>query len=414
MKPIEERLRETIGLDPASVGPGMIQRAVRQRMRGLGLKQTEDYRQILAHSRAEWQALVESVVVTESWFFRDPGSIAAFVRLVRDEWSPAYPTDQLRLLSRPCSSGEEPFSLVMALLDAGLAAERFQIEAVDISARSLARTARAVYGKNAFRGKELSFRDRYFQPSEEGFLLNPAVRNCVRLRRGNLLSEDFLTRQASYDFIFCRNLLIYFDPLMRQRALDKLQFLLAPAGVLFVGAVEQPLAIQHGFVTVGIPLAFACRKAGHGVRRQGVVGMSRRSGDVPRPEVKAGAWLVPPSPDKSSSLRTDLEMARRLADAGRLEEAAEICEAHLRQSRISAQAYFLLGLVRNASGESGAIDCYRKALYLEPNHYESLLQMALALQKNGEAARARAFKSRAQRLRMKLGLSCEHFPTRSN
>jgi chemotaxis protein methyltransferase WspC len=98
---------------------------------------------------------------------------------------------------------------------------------------------------------------------------------------------------------------------------------------------------------------------------------------------------------------TGLETARRLADAGRLKEAAEICEAHLRESRVSAQAYYLLGLVREAGGEPGAIECYRKALYLEPNHCESLLQMALLLQKSGDAARARAFKSRAQRIKLK-------------
>ena len=73
----------------------------------------------------------------------------------------------------------------------------------------------------------------------------------------------------------------------------------------------------------------------------------------------------------------------------------------MRESWFSAQAYYLLGLVRDASGEPGALDCYRKALYLEPNHYDSLLQMALLLQKNGEAARAQALKGRALRLRMK-------------
>jgi chemotaxis protein methyltransferase WspC len=71
----------------------------------------------------------------------------------------------------------------------------------------------------------------------------------------------------------------------------------------------------------------------------------------------------------------------------------------LRQSRVSAQAYYLLGLVRDARGDASAIDCYRKALYLEPNHYESLLQMALLLQKNGDPARALAFQSRAQRIK---------------
>ena len=92
MKPIEDRLRETISLDAASVGPSLIHRAVRQRMRSLGLKRPEDYLRYLENSRAEWHELVESVVVTETWFFRDPEPIAAFVHLVREEWLPARTT----------------------------------------------------------------------------------------------------------------------------------------------------------------------------------------------------------------------------------------------------------------------------------------------------------------------------------
>ena len=175
MKPFEDRLRETIGLDAASVGPSLIQRTVRHRMRSLGLKRLEDYQQFLEHSRTEWHELVESVVVTETWFFRDPEPIAAFVRLVREEWLPAHAAAPLRLLSVPCSSGEDPFSVVMALLGAGVPAERFQIDAVDISARALARAARGVYGRNSFRGKDLAFRERYFRPSAEGFVLDSAA-----------------------------------------------------------------------------------------------------------------------------------------------------------------------------------------------------------------------------------------------
>jgi chemotaxis protein methyltransferase WspC len=68
---------------------------------------------------------------------------------------------------------------------------------------------------------------------------------------------------------------------------------------------------------------------------------------------------------------------------------------------MSAQAHYLLGLVRDASGDASAIDCYRKAIYLEPDHYESLLQMTLLLQKSGDSARARAFRNRAQRVKTK-------------
>jgi chemotaxis protein methyltransferase WspC len=111
---------------------------------------------------------------------------------------------------------------------------------------------------------------------------------------------------------------------------------------------------------------------------------------------------LPSARGQSRSVQPDLEAARRLADAGRLSEAAAICETYLSRSRVSAQAYYLLGLVRDAGGDPSAMDCYRKALYIEPNHYESLLQMALLLQKNGDAARARAFRSRAERIRAEL------------
>ena len=112
--------------------------------------------------------------------------------------------------------------------------------------------------------------------------------------------------------------------------------------------------------------------------------------------------MIPAAIRSSHSRQADLETAQRFADGGRLEEAAEICEAHLRESKASVQAYYLLGLVRDAAGDTRALDCYRKALYLEPNHYESLVQMALLLQKNGDPVRARTFKSRAQRVKMRL------------
>jgi len=94
---------------------------------------------------------------------------------------------------------------------------------------------------------------------------------------------------------------------------------------------------------------------------------------------------------------SDLDAARQLADAGHLKEAATVCQEHLRNQGPSPQAYYLLGLVADASGDPQAIDYYRKALYLEPNHYETLLQMSLLLEKAGDTAGARIFKRRAAR-----------------
>ena len=120
MKRIEHLLREVIGLDANSIGSGAIHRAVRLRMKVRGLREVDDYLGYLSKSPIERTELIESVVVTETWFFRDPESFCALVRLVKEEWLPEHPAGILRILSVPCSSGEEPYSLVMALLEAGL------------------------------------------------------------------------------------------------------------------------------------------------------------------------------------------------------------------------------------------------------------------------------------------------------
>src|SRR6266851_795178 len=265
---IEQLLRETMGLDAASIGSTLIQRSVRLRMKSLGLKTMEDYQQLLENSAAEWNELMESVVVTETWFFRDREPFAALVRLVLDERAPSNLMRPLRLLSIPCSSGEEPFSLVMALLDARVPRDFFQVDGVDISARALARAWRGVYGKNSFRGKDLAFRDLHFRASKDGFVLNPNIRQGVRFFQDNLLSDSFLAGKGNYDFIFCRNLLIYFDQPTQRKALEKIDRLLKPTGVLFVGAAELPLVIEYGFVSANIPMAFGCRRAIDGFARQ--------------------------------------------------------------------------------------------------------------------------------------------------
>jgi chemotaxis protein methyltransferase WspC len=420
MNRIEQLLRGKIGLDAASVGSSTIERTVRLRMKSLGLKNIVDYQRLLesrscAQGRSEWEELVESVVVTETWFFRDRDPFKALVQLVRLEWLPQHPAGPVRLLSVPCATGEEPYSLAMALLDAGIPPARFTIDAVDLSARALARAKRAVYGKNSFRGKNLDFRERYFESTRDGHALQPRVRNGVQFHRANIFEDDFLAGCAAYDYIFCRNLLIYFDSATQAKALDKMHRLLGPQGVLFVGAAELPLATAHGFFSANVPMAFACRKAGDPAQplpaRPAATGRGRTVGEPKLPVSPPFALTKPIPPDhrtqRAAPTRSaphtlaDLAAARQFADAGKLTEAAAICQAHLDRQGPSAQAYYLLGLVRDAGGDPQAVDYYRKALYLEPNHYETLLHMSLLLEKHGDVTGARTFKRRAERVQQK-------------
>jgi chemotaxis protein methyltransferase WspC len=406
MQRIEQRLRLGMGLDAATIGSSSIQRAIRLRMKAAGTSSMDEYEQLLARSTAEWNQLVEAVVVTETWFFRDPQAFAALAKILLQDWLPANATGRARILSLPCSSGEEPYSIAMALLDAGIPDSRFAIDAVDLSQRVLEKAAAGIYGKNSFRGTDLAFRDRHFQPQDESYTINPAIRNCVQFRQDNLLGSEFSFRPSSYNFIFCRNLLIYFDRETQAQAFAKLDSLLIHGGTLFVGPAEVPLAMANGFSAANLPMAFACQRTAESTNGRRVAppvkrAPTRRTLPVPTPPVAAIPKPAPPA--QSPPPEWSLAKARELADSGNMEEAMHMCRAHLDQHGASVDAFYLLGVIHDSRGHAGAREYYRKALYLDPNHYESLLQMALLAEKEGDHDTARSCRRRAQRLEIQPG-----------
>ncbi|HEX2011785.1 MAG TPA: protein-glutamate O-methyltransferase CheR, partial [Roseateles sp.] len=230
---VEQLLHRLIGLDTGSVGRPLLARALQRRMTACGAADSAGYWQRLQQSLDERQALVEAVVVPETWFFRYPESFAILGAQAQARRLALAGARPLRLLSLPCASGEEPYSAAMCLLDAGFAAGDFRIDALDVSARVIAAARQARYGANAFRSSDLAFRERHFQAEGDGYRLNETVRQAVSFGIGNLLDPALQTGAPVYDFLFCRNLLIYFDAPTQRRALERLERLLDPAGVLF-------------------------------------------------------------------------------------------------------------------------------------------------------------------------------------
>lgn len=144
------------------------------------------------------------------WFYRDADAFKALARLAHERLAERGNALPLRVLSLPCSTGEEPYTIAMTLLDAGFDAAQLRIDAMDISDRSLATAQRAVYGRNSFRGNAFPFRDAHFTRTEDGWRLAPRIVEAVRFSRANLMQLD-ASSLGVYDFVFCRNVLIYFD-----------------------------------------------------------------------------------------------------------------------------------------------------------------------------------------------------------
>ena len=403
MTPLEDfdrLLKQTMGLDIASIGASALERAVKERQRECSVDDTRAYLDRVRASKDELQALIETIVVPETWFFRDPAAFAALVRFVREEWLPTHADGCLRLLSVPCSTGEEPYSMAMALLDAHVPPGRFRIDAIDICERSLAHARRGIYGKGSFRGDVTAYRERYFEPVTGGHALCGAVRPQVNLQQGNLLNAGFLPGADIYDVVFCRNLLIYFDRATQDRAVSVLDRLLAPKGILFAGSSESGVFVNHSFCSAKLPMAFAFRKGRPIAAPKPPATITKiRHLTARRPTASVRSSLPPAEIQLPPPPASGADEAIKLADQGHFAEASRCCEAQLLRQGPSAQVFHVLGLVRDASGNADdAAIYYRKALYLDPGHQDALVHLALLMEKQGLKSEAQTLWNRARRL----------------
>ncbi len=399
-------LRETVGLDVESVGVSLIERAVRIRLGVSGLSDISQYAELLPRSPVELQRLVEAIVIPETFFFRYPESFVALRQIIGEK--NLLGAGKIRVLSVPCSTGEEPYSIAMTLLEMGLSPDQFQIDAVDISVNLLDLAKLAMFGGNSFRGSELSYRHLYFQKSGPSFHLCDRVNQCINFEQGNVLQRQFRFGSESYDYIFCRNLLIYFHEQAQSQALQNLKQCLTADGLLFVGPAEASALAQHAFHSVKMPMAFAFRKNESLTVQTLTKQKHPKVWPIAKPvrakttrvrELAAVKKAIPEIAKEQPRKEFDLAFAEQLADQGQLGEATEICEIFLREKGPSARAFHLLGLICDGAGDQQqASEYYRKALYLEPDHYDALIHLALLKDHNGENAAAKVLKSRARRV----------------
>jgi chemotaxis protein methyltransferase WspC len=393
MKALTELIRSATGLDPESIGHGQLERSIRRRMEQTGEASLDSYRSLLQRRPEELQSLIELITVPETWFFRDPVAFDAIVARAKAHTA----ASPFRVLSIPCSTGEEPYSAAISLLEAGLAADRFRIDACDLCEKSIEEAKLGRYGRNSFRTGDLGLRERYFRRAPDGAQIDPAIRAQVRFRPANLLRFAAARLETRYEAILCRNLLIYFDAPTQQEAVAVLHRLLAPDGVLCVAPAEAALLLRGEFLPLTFTGAFTKRKSG---RWPSVSGATKRK---PRSSTSFAPPVLRPTPAKIAESKGSLADAIRLAAAGRYAEVAAICHELAAKGQASAEVYFLLAVVSEAEGDlPGAAQHYRKAIYLDPKHTEALQHFALLAARMGDDDVAEKLRDRAKRITQRI------------
>ena len=395
---IEKKLGEIVGLNHQSVSRQSMTATLRNRKKALGLADDKAYADYLVRHPDEVREYIEAVVIPETWFFRDHEPFLFLQSLVRPNGRLAK-AKILRILSIPCSTGEEPFSIAAALLAAGRPADAFRIDAVDISRRALEKAKSAVYPKTSFREKTPEW-DPYFEKADGGRRPVAEVRRAVQFREGNLLQADDLAAHAPYDIIFCRNLLIYLHEEARVKAIRSLHHALVPGGILFLGYAESRQLFFPDYLPVSHPRSYAAVKPD---RRPAPAprhpARAKKTAAAVSPVIRSAPRVESPPSRKKPDTKDLLRQAREKADQGRLAQAAQLCDEVLQNDITCADAYYLSAVISLAEGdEERALHLLNKTLYLDPEHLEALTQAGLLMERQGHHEQAGRYRKRRERL----------------
>ncbi|OQX37571.1 MAG: hypothetical protein B0D91_06385 [Oceanospirillales bacterium LUC14_002_19_P2] len=445
-------LRQHIGLDPESIGQEAIEQSIKRRMSASGLDNPDLYFMKVTEDPVELTALVDEITVGETWFFREFRAFSVLQEKALGSRSRLNGLTQFRVASMPCSSGEEAYSIAMALFDIGLLENQFVVDGYDINTDAMRKARKAEYGRVSFRGTMPDFSKPYFKKHGDGFSLKPMVKQCVSFHQANLLELANNAEPRLYDVIFCRNFLIYLDAPSRKRMADVLRRSLAEDGILMVGHCEAPSIAQLGFHTLARDKRFAFSKASrdalavnvvpplsrpaaaaeskkqpekfpllsgkpalrsgaeaskaatvsHVKTKPSTLAFARPSDELMRSAVKTETAREAPAAkprEAVESLEDKLDAIEMLADSGKLDKAKEACRQLMRQHPENVEAQFLMGVISEAAGEwASAFQYFRKVLYLHPEHHEALLHGAMVCERQGEMAKAQNLRTRLSRL----------------
>jgi chemotaxis protein methyltransferase CheR len=212
----------------------------------------------------EMQALVNAMTVNETYFFREQYQFECLVNSLLDEVATRKkPGQRIRIWSIPSSTGEEPYSIAIYLLERWSRINDFDVEIMssDIDTQVLSMAQRGVYSQRSIANLPKAYLNKYFtQNKEDDWVISRDLVDAVEFSRVNLSELNDTRRFRDVDIIFCRNLLIYFDDLSRRLAAEAMFDALRPGGFVCLGHSESMSRISSLFAVRRFPDAMVYQK----------------------------------------------------------------------------------------------------------------------------------------------------------
>lgn len=261
---IRDLIYQTAGIYQADNKLRLLEDRCGRRMQELKISTLRDYMGTLTSpqtARGEMTKLLNEVTIGETCFFRNQPQLDALKSIIWPNIISAcakIPLKKLRIWSAGCSTGEEPYTLAMMLLEekeGQFKGWSFDIQATDLNERSVEHAKAGVYGDYSIRNMNAYFREKYFTPEGDKLKVNAALRSMVTFSRLNLLDDTRMLFMKGMDLIFCANVLIYFDVNSKRRVIQHFYSNLQAHGYFFLGHSESLYGVNDQFKLVHFPSA---------------------------------------------------------------------------------------------------------------------------------------------------------------
>jgi len=249
-KNIRDYIYEKSGIYISDTKKYLIENRLSKILQEKNLKSFEEYFKLIKFNTNgnELTRLFDAVTTNETYFFRESHQLTTLI----DDVLPGIRNNknngkQIKVWSAACSTGEEPYTISMMLMEKSLIPGTFEIHASDISEGVLKSAKRAVYNSYSVRNIPETYIKKYFKSVGQDFNLNAKVKGSVQFRKVNLIEKNNFKSIKGIDVIFCRNVLIYFDTRAKQKVVSNLYDSLNPGGYLIIGSSESLHNITRAF-----------------------------------------------------------------------------------------------------------------------------------------------------------------------
>jgi chemotaxis protein methyltransferase CheR len=249
---LREQIYKRSGMWFSESSKYLLQKRLSPRARELNFDTFQKYFYFLQYdprAEAEFDQIFDLVTTNETYFFREPAQLQAFIEEIVPDLLSRKALRKIRIWSAGCSSGEEPYSIAMLLQEAGWYEKAaFEIFASDINQQVLSKARKGLYRENAFRATSEELREKYFNREADGsWQIRDEIRNRVSFGRLNLYDEARVSLLGHLDVVFCRNVIIYFDDASKKVVVKNFYNRLVDGGYLLLGHSESLISLSTQF-----------------------------------------------------------------------------------------------------------------------------------------------------------------------